>query len=288
VNAVPPGDGGVRAPNLQEQRWITFAGTLTPASSLARVDTVTARVVTTVTIVGTLLTGLGLLGASMTTANGAARWLGAAAVIAAALAVACALAAQLLSINRRLNTNDPDAVAAWYVHQMDTRAYPTQWATYLLLAAVVLAGAAAAVALGTAPATDPVVAVTRTLQPATGTSPATATVTIDVTFQGLPPGQAGSVVAQAGRTGPVLASAAATTGSSGTASRTLTVSDVPTRETVIVVAATPTQRCTEPVGPGSNRPALTCQPTRASTFNLPFLPATPTPMLTVTSHPPGP
>jgi hypothetical protein len=39
------------------QAWADLATQLTPAASLARIDAVTARTVTTITVLGTLLTG---------------------------------------------------------------------------------------------------------------------------------------------------------------------------------------------------------------------------------------
>ena len=43
---------GVRSPTRADQAWDELAAELTPAKSLARVDTVTARAVTTITVVG--------------------------------------------------------------------------------------------------------------------------------------------------------------------------------------------------------------------------------------------
>ena len=50
--------GPVRPPSPADQAWAELAADLTPAKSLARIDTVTARAVTTITVVGVLLTGL--------------------------------------------------------------------------------------------------------------------------------------------------------------------------------------------------------------------------------------
>ena len=51
--------GPVRPPSRADQAWADLAAELAPAKSLARIDTVTARAVTTITVVGVLLTGLG-------------------------------------------------------------------------------------------------------------------------------------------------------------------------------------------------------------------------------------
>ncbi len=53
----------VRDTNPADKGWAELAAQLTPAGSMARIDTITARAVTTVTFIGTLLTGLGALGA---------------------------------------------------------------------------------------------------------------------------------------------------------------------------------------------------------------------------------
>lgn len=65
-------------------------------------------------------------------------------MITVGLAVASALAAQVLTITRRLNPNNLADVQAWYRRQFTTRAYTTQAATILLIAAGLLAGATAA------------------------------------------------------------------------------------------------------------------------------------------------
>ena len=142
--------GAVRPVTGEDQVWVDLADQLTPAKSLERVDTATDRVVRTVTIIGTLLGGLGVFGATKPGGSGPARWITIAAVACAALAVACALAAQILTITRHLNPENLAAVRAWYRRRIDTRGYATRAATFLLLVSAVLAGAAAIVALATA------------------------------------------------------------------------------------------------------------------------------------------
>lgn len=55
----------VGSPTTREQALAALAAELTPAKSLQRLDTATARVVSTVSIVATLLTGLGLIAAGL-------------------------------------------------------------------------------------------------------------------------------------------------------------------------------------------------------------------------------
>jgi hypothetical protein len=133
--------GPVRPTTPADQAWADLATQLTPANSLARIDTVTARAVTTITVLGT---GLGGLAAGQLTTSTAAQGLAAATVATAALA--SALTAQVLTITRRLNPNNLAEVRAWYRRQFTIRAYATRAATLLLIAAALLAGATAATA----------------------------------------------------------------------------------------------------------------------------------------------
>ena len=182
--------GPVRPLSPADQAWAQLAADLTPAKSLTRIDTVTARAVTTITIVGVLLTGLGAVGAALLGQSGPARALAAAAVITAALAVAAALTAQVLTITRRLNPANLTEVKAWYHRQFELRAYPAQAATILLLLSALLAGAAATTALLYSPAGAPTITVAQTLQSSRSASPAAAgatQITVTVTFRGLTP-----------------------------------------------------------------------------------------------------
>jgi hypothetical protein len=123
--------GPVRPTSSADHAWADLGAQLTPASPLARIDAVTARAIT---VIGTLLTGLGALSAGQFAHHGAARGLAVAAVITATVAVACALAAQVLTISRGLNPANLANVQAWYRRQFTTHAYTTQAATVLLIA----------------------------------------------------------------------------------------------------------------------------------------------------------
>lgn len=139
----------VQRTSQADQEWADLASQLTPAASLARIDTVTARAVTTVTVIGLLLTGLGTLAAGQFAQHGAARVFAVAAVITATLAVACALVAQVLTVTHKLNAEDLVQVQAWYEGQFGFRARATQVATILLILAALLAGATATATLVT-------------------------------------------------------------------------------------------------------------------------------------------
>jgi hypothetical protein len=251
--------GSVRPPSRADQDWDALAAELTPAKSLARVDTVTARAVTTITVVGVLLTGLGALGAGLPAQGSLARDLATATVITAALAVACALAAQVLTITRHLNPSNRIEVKAWYRRQFRTRAYPTQAATVLLLAAALLAGATATAALTTSQPATPTIAVTQAFPPGSPAASAGARqVTITATFRGLAPGQAATVtLTTAGR---VLARAVATPAPDGTAAITLTAGDLTAGQPVSITARAPGQACQATLPPRLEEPTLTCRP----------------------------
>ena len=254
--------GPVRQPSARDQAWAALAAELTPAKSLARIDAVTARAVTTVTVIGLLLTGLGAFAAGLPTALGEpARALAVATVITAALAVACALTAQVLTISRRLNPANLVEVKAWYARQFGTRAYPTQAATGLLLAAALLAGATAAAALLDTPAAAPTLTVTETLQPArpaTITTAAQATVTVTAAFHGLAPGQVTILTLTTPGAADPLARAAATAAPDGTATISVTEDDLTAAQPVLMTAAAPGQVCRADFTPGRTQPTLSC------------------------------
>ncbi len=158
----------VRPTSPADQAWADLAARLTPAASLDRVDTVTARAVTTITVLGVLLTGLGSFTAEQLAHSSAARAQAAATIITATLAVACAQTAQILTITRRLNPANLIEVQAWYQRQFTTRARATQAATILLILAALLAGATAATTVLTTPASKSTAAA-RTSAAAPGT-----------------------------------------------------------------------------------------------------------------------
>jgi hypothetical protein len=217
----------VRDSSMQDQGWADLSSELTPAKSLARIDAATARAVTTVTVLGILLTGLGATAAGLPTASDLTNALAVATVAAAALAVASALTAQILTVTRGLNPNNLSEVKAWYQRQFDTRAYTTRAATVLLLVAALLAGATAIAGLVTTTASVPNVNVTQTVPSdgagtgADGANTRQIMITVRAMFYHLVPGEVATVtIAVAGR---ILASAAATPASDGTADINLAI-----------------------------------------------------------------
>lgn len=253
----------VGPPSRQDQIWLEVADLLTPAKSLERNDkakeATTARITTTVTVVGTLLTGLGVLAAGQSTINGSARVLVAIAVAAAAIAVACVLAAQLTDRRKRMNINNLVEVRAWYDRQFDSGRYATLMGTVLVIAAAILAGAAAILSLSSMSA-HPSITITQELVPNKVLSPVHNTQTISinvvVVFRGLSPGEVATVTVSEVR--KVIASSAVTPTPNGTATSTLAVSGIPTSELVTINIEAARQHCRASIGLGNDHPVLTC------------------------------
>jgi hypothetical protein len=251
----------VRPASGQDRAWAELAAELTPAKSLARVEAATARVVAAVTVVGVLLTGLGVVVAGLPTTSGAARVLAVVAVVAGSLAVVLALAAQVLTVTRGLNAGNLVEVRAWYRRRLAVRAPLAQAGTVLLVVAALAAGTAATIRVVGGDPDDPTIAVTRTSPPAASTAatPATGTdtVTVEVTFRGLHPGDVATVRITAGTR--VLARAAFTPGPDGTAARTLSVDHVDAAATVTVQATAGSRACMGTISAGAARPELPCR-----------------------------
>jgi hypothetical protein len=229
-----------------DRRWQALADELAPAKSLQRLDAAGARVVSTVSVVATVLTGLGLLAAGLSNLPGLGRGL---AVVAAVLAVAALLAAlrgQTVTVTRGLNLDNRPEVEEWFAEQFRRRSRVARWATGLLVAAVGCAGLAAVVSLLVGGNEAPTLAVTRTAD----------AVTVDLTFRGLDPDQ----VATAMKTidGQVVALAAFGPRADGTATRTLAVAKVPAGGAVVIEAQAGGATCTATLKPGAP-PAVTCR-----------------------------
>ena len=172
--------------NAQDLAWQALADDFAPVKSLTRLDAATARVVTNVTVVGALLTGLTLLGSNLPSVTGAARGLAITAMLLAASAVITALSAQILTVTQ-ISTGDLLAVEAWYRRRINIRGPLTVAATVLLVAAAGASTVAAGLALLGIPDQPPTIAITRTtpLQTNSATSArpqAVGAVTAEVTF----------------------------------------------------------------------------------------------------------
>jgi len=246
----------VRPPSRRQRELVALADELAPAKSLVRLDAATARVVTTVSVVGTLLTGLGLATAGLPGLGGAARVLAVGAVVLAFLAVLCALAAQILTVTRGLNTNNLKEVERWYKRRFEVRAPLTRVASILVVAASAAAGVASVLLITSDDTRPPAFAVTRTATLPDPSASAVDTVTVDVTFRGLEANQVATVTVSVD--GRVVAQAAVTPSDDGLASRTLTVEKIPATAPVTVDAKAGSTRCAAEASPG--KPLhLTCE-----------------------------
>jgi hypothetical protein len=236
-----------------ERRWLALADELTPAKSLARLDTVSARVVSTVGVVATLLTGFGLLAATLPGTGGVVRVVAIGSVVLAVAAVACAVAAQVVTITTDLNPTDLLEVEAWYRTRFASRAPLTRGAGLLLLLSVVAAGVVAITALLDRGSHAPVLALTRTAELSSGVAPAAApsTVTVQVRFSDLAADE--TVLVTVTVAGDVAAQAALTPRADGTVERSLTVAHVAPGAVVLVRAGSSDESCSGTLSP--RRPA---------------------------------
>jgi hypothetical protein len=126
-----------RGPSPASLRWKAAAAELAPEKSLARVATNSKYVIATVTIVGTALTGLGLVGADTLSTHPQAGFLAAIAVVLAGAAVVLALSTLVLR-SKPVNLENLAAVRQWYTDEFD-RAKFVRWAGILLVLAVIIA-----------------------------------------------------------------------------------------------------------------------------------------------------
>ena len=275
-----------------EQAWQALAVEAGPAKSLARLETASARVVTTIATVAALLTGLGLVAAGQPATAGWPRVLAVGSVVLAFAAVLFALAGQVLTVNPDLNLNNLADVEAWYRDLFTRRAPRTRTATILIVAATAAAGAAAILTLATTGRHDTLtLAVTRTAElpdptataatagtPAAGSpseatgpaaSPSTSTPTgsltasrttavtvlVAATARGLTPGQNAMLSVTAA--GVPVADAVAVAGSDGVAATTLTIAHIPGQASVGVTAHAADTTGTSASPPGTP-PTTTC------------------------------
>jgi lysylphosphatidylglycerol synthetase-like protein (DUF2156 family) len=241
--------------------WVALADELAPAKSLARIDAATTRVITTVTVLGTVLTGLGLLAAGLPTGTDTSRGLATAALITAVIAVICALAAQILTIEGRLNTRNIAVLRSWYQQQFRRRAYPARAATIFLAMAILLAGAASITALVLPQQNQPIIGISQTETAAakTPTDAAKTTVTVEATFRSLPPNETLILTVTTG--GSNVARSAITAQPDGSATRTITIADIPNNSVVNATAIAGNKECTATLTTKDDRqPLIKCRP----------------------------
>lgn len=132
-------------PSSADLVWQATADAFTPDKSLTRISAQARATVSTVAVVGTALTALGLVSVTSLLTAPVTRWFGTAAALLALLAVLASVAFLGLRLER-LNIEDLDEVKRWYGRQF-RRSYLAVAGSWLLLAAVVCAGIAAGTAL---------------------------------------------------------------------------------------------------------------------------------------------
>src|SRR2546421_8833883 len=132
------GPGGVGRPaSAQDRIWSAAAEELSAAKSLVRLDERAKQVVTNVSLVGSVITGLGLLAGARLDQPGPGRVLAVSAVVVALVAMVLAWGAQLLRFRPAVATVNLLEVRDWYRRQF-RRAYAAVAAGVLLLVALVL------------------------------------------------------------------------------------------------------------------------------------------------------
>jgi hypothetical protein len=237
-----------------DRLWQQAAAELLPARSLARVDEKAQQVVTNVSILAAVLTGLGLLTGDQLTHSPGGRPVAIATLAIAWLSVLLAYGSQLLRVSPATAPGDVEQVKAWYGRQF-RRAYAVVAAGVLSLLSLVLAGITAIVVLAASPAPGrPTVAIQLS------GAGADATLTVDLSF----PGLTGQQQLQATITGvgpngsrTTLADTTVLAGANGTAATNLRASNVARYRAIDIAATTPTYTCTGVVNPAA-QPTLTC------------------------------
>jgi hypothetical protein len=227
---------------------------LAPAKSLARVDERARQVVTGVGLVGTLLTGLGLVAGTQINASALTRGLAITAVCAAVVAVLLALGTLLVRFPRQFATGDLAQVEVWYRSQF-RRAWGVVAAGLILLVALVLAGITVITVLGNGSSPEPTVAAQ-----VTGVGD-DAKLSVRVRFPGMATGQVlrTQVVGVSGASRVVLAQAADAVDVDGVAASTIDVPKVAGYSRIEVTTAVAQRRCVAAVDVGTGSGwAVTC------------------------------
>src|SRR5664279_6193822 len=144
--AQPPAAQAAVRVTASDRFWRAAAADLAPDKSLARINDKAKQVVTSVTLVGTLLAGFGLIAPGTLPLPPLARGLAVAAVITAVVAIALALVSLLLRFTPAIRPGNVVEVESWYRSQFH-RASLVVAAGWALIAALVFAAAAATLTL---------------------------------------------------------------------------------------------------------------------------------------------
>jgi hypothetical protein len=242
-------------PNPDDDAWDALSAELTPAKSLERVDAAAERVVGQLTLVGTVLTALGLVATATIVTDAVARALVLAAVVLAVAAVVAALTCQVLT-SSRLNTVNREELRRWYRRRVEVRGVVLRWAAIAMIGAVVLAAAAGLRAFVAEPADPPRLAVSRHLDPVAEDGSRSATVSVTVNVSGSEPGSATTTTVTAAA--DTLAATTTTAAADGTVVQELAATSADPRAEVTVTVVSGRWTCTSTVQADA-APAVSCE-----------------------------
>lgn len=237
----PPAAAGQASGRVtaKDRFWRAASSDLAPDKSLTRMNDKAKQVLTSVTLVGTLLAGFGLIAPATLPLPPAARWLAAAAACAAVVAIALGMGSLLLHFNPDIRPNNTTEVENWYRLQF-RRARLVVTAGWVLLLALTLAAAAALVTVTNPARPDPLIL----LQATTGAA-GVIQVTARVEITGTHSGDTLRVELTAVRKGTrtLTARAVGQAAANGTASVTLTDPKFPPSAAAQVTVLLPGRRC---------------------------------------------
>jgi hypothetical protein len=243
---------GVGEPlSAADQRWQQAAAELEPARSLTRAEDRAKQLVGTVSVVGVLLTGSGLVAAARLQTLPPARWLAIVAVALALTGVVLALWTLLLR-EQDVAVNDLRGVQRWYAAQF-RRARLVQFAGMLLLGGMVLAGLASVVALAAQTDDRPVIEL---VVSGTGVG-AQQTADVSVRWAHLPSDRLvlATVTGAMDTSGLVLAQGVASPGADGTASVSFKAIKLQRTSGVLVTVVAGARSCTTTLTLGAPEPS---------------------------------
>lgn len=239
-SAPPPPTEEASAPvTARDRYWRSAAEDLAPAKSLARMNDKAKQVVTSVTLVGTLLAGFGLIAPATLPLPPLARGLAIAAVTAAAVSIALGLVSLLLRFDPGIRSSNVTEVEELY-RSLFRRARLVIAAGWVLLLALALAAAAALTTLINPVRSDPLI-----ILQASVTADGDIQVTARVEITGLSPGDALRVeLADTDTdTRTVIGQAAGQVAPNGSASLTLIEPKFPPAGTAELAVWVPGRRC---------------------------------------------
>jgi hypothetical protein len=240
--------------SADDRLWQAGTAESGPATSLARVDDRVRQVVTSVSLVGSLIVGVGLVASGRVDRSSPARVLAVASVCVALVAVVLGLGLLLLRAIPVRPSPSPAKVPAWHRRQYRW-AYGGIVSGVLLLLAVLLGGASAVVVLVGGPGAEPTTPDSTMSVQLVG-SGAEARLTVRADFTGVAAGQVLhiEVVGQdPSGSQTLLARGVAAAGRSGVVSATVEVARLgELYRSVQVSAAVAAQRCTATLIPGGD------------------------------------